>query len=190
MAESRYEKYVVRKPAVWTQHASYDGTQKGKAEVPDKVPVRGSYAGTTKPIGDTGGLVLWGSQVKEGAKGLIEYGIITGDCAVGDGAPGMFSPRKSYGEGFYFLIVGTNPDDLSDLGGEAELWLGEGKDLRKVEINTPTCIFNPPGEARFPLIWKNVKRPIIMFIFVPGSDKPQRPMEPADLEGRPMWKPE
>ena len=188
MAESRYEKYVVRKPAVWTQHASYDGAREGKAEVPDKVTSRGSYADTNKPIGDTGGMVLWGPQVKEDANVLIEYGIVTGDCTVGDGAPGMFSPRKSYGKGFYFMMVGTNPDDLSDLGGEAEFWLGEDEELEKVVINTPACVFVPPGLARFPLTWKNVRRPIITAVFVPKLD--DRGIVPVSLEGRPMWKPE
>jgi len=187
MTTSRYEKYIVRKPAVWTTQPTFGA--KGKAEVPaGKIPVRGSYASSTSPLPETGALIMWSPILKEGTKQLIEYGIITGDCTVGDSAPGNFEPRKSYGEGIYFLIMGTNPEDLSDLGGEAELWLGEGEELEKVVIDTPSCVYCPPGLARFPLTWKNVKRPILMAVFSPRISDDE-PIEPVSLEGRPMYKP-
>jgi hypothetical protein len=132
---------------------------------------------------------MWSPKLIKGAHQVIEYGIITGDVAVGDGSPNTFKPIKSYNDGgVFFLLLGTNPKDLSDLGAEAEFWLGEGEALEKVVITTPSCVYVPPGTGRFPLIWKNVKRPCIFVVFVPSFTESSR-SEPASLEGRPMYRP-
>jgi hypothetical protein len=172
MAKSRYEKYIVRKPGIFTKDQNI--------EVPEKIPVRAP---------DTGPLIMWSPKLIKDACQVIEYGIISGDVTVGDGSPGTFKPLKSYGDGIFFLLLGTNPEDLSDLGAEAEFWLGEGEELEKVVINTPSCVYCPPGVGRFPLTWKNVKRPCIFVVLVPSVTESSR-AEPASVEGRPMYRPE
>jgi hypothetical protein len=179
MVESRYEKYIVRKPAVFTKQkaAQY---QDMKMEVPEVTPAK---------TPDTGPLILWAPQLIEGAHQIIEYGIITGDLTVGDGSPGTFSPMKTFNDdGIFFLLLGTNPKDLNDLGAEAEFYLGEGETLEKVLITTPSCVYVPPGTARWPMVWRNVKRPVIFVVFVPKFTESSR-TEPVSPEGRPMYKP-
>ncbi|MGD9118620.1 MAG: hypothetical protein PVJ08_07825, partial [Dehalococcoidia bacterium] len=60
---------------------------------------------------------------------------------------------------FYFL--GTNPEDPSDLGAEVEFWLGDGEETEKMVINSPSALYVPPEVPRFPIRWKNLKRPCI-----------------------------
>jgi hypothetical protein len=177
MAKSRYEKNIVRKAGVFQKSASgkYHDI---KVVQPEKTPVK-------KP--DTGPLLMWHPQMVPGTKQLIEYGIISGDVSVGDGGPTTFSPLKTYPDGIFFLMLGTNPDDLNDLGAEAEFWLGEGETLEKIVINTPTCVYVPPGTGRFPLIWKNVRRPCMFVVFVADFTIGEGPI-PVDTTGRPMYK--
>jgi hypothetical protein len=178
MAESIHEKNIIRKAGIFQKPES------GKYEdfrvvQPDTIPVK-------KP--DTGPLIMCHPQLIEGTHEVIEYGIISGDVSVGDGGPDTFQPLKTSPDGIYFLLLGTNPDDLSDLGAEAEFWLGEGETLEKIVITTPTCVYVPPGTARFPLIWKNVRRPCIFVVFVADFRVGGGP-QPVNLEGRPMYKP-
>lgn len=56
----------------------------------------------------------------------------------------------------YLGFLGTNPDDVFDLGGEIELWLGGEK-----HIITETCtIFVPAGLPHAPIYFRRVDRPI------------------------------
>ncbi len=179
MAKSRYEKNIVRKAAVFARQKAGEYKEM-KLEVPEVIPVKSP---------DTGPLIMWSPNLIKGARQVIEYGIITGDVTAGDGSPGTFRPMKSYDDGgVFFLLLGTNPKDLSDLGAEAEFWMGEGETLEKVVITTPSCIYVPPGTGRWPMKWKNVKRPVIFVVFVPDFNENSR-SEPASSEGRPMYKP-
>ena len=180
MEKSRYEKYITRKAGVFAKQQKGKRYQEMKLEVPDVIPVKSP---------DTGPLILWSPMLIKDAKQVIEYGIITGDTMVGDGSPGTFAPMKSYGDsGVFFLLLGTNPKDLSDLGAEAEFWMGEDETLEKIVITTPSCIFCPPGTGRWPMRWKNVKRPVIFVVFVPDFNENSK-AEPVSPKGRPMYKP-
>jgi hypothetical protein len=157
------------------------------AEYKDMELIQPEVTPVKKP--DTGPLILWSPKLIPDTCQVIEYGIISGDVAVGNGGPTTFKPQKTYNEGgIYFLFLGTNPDNLDDLGAEAEFWLGEDETLEKVVINTPSCVYIPSGTGRFPLIWKNVKRPCIFVVFVPNFTADSR-AEPVSLEGRPMPRP-
>jgi hypothetical protein len=170
MAESRYAKYVIRKPAVIGEG--------GRLEIPDKLDVAGQV--------DTGPLVWVGKKIIPESPVGLESGIISGDFTVGTGTGGGLAPHKHDDFDEMFLFMGTNPQDPSDLGAEAEFWLGEGEELEKIEINTSTCVFVPAGLAHFPLTWKNVKRPCV-FVVVSCSpfDPSTQRQEAASLEGRP-----
>jgi len=61
-----------------------------------------------------------------------------------------------------FMLVGTDPNNPDDLGGELELWIGEGKDAEKYTITESTLIFIPKGLVHMPLYFRRVDRPIMM----------------------------
>ena len=154
MPSSRYDKYVVRKPAIVT--SDY------RDEIPetDEIPI-------TSPV-DTGPRVVFSpDRVPEG-NSIIEYGIISGDVTIGDGF--ITEPHKhDYEE--IFLFLGTNPKNTADLGAEVEFWLGEGSERDKVIITTSSSIYVPPGVAHFPQIWRNVVRPVMTIVVMPDSRK-------------------
>jgi uncharacterized RmlC-like cupin family protein len=154
MKESKYEKYVVRKPAIVKSDYS--------DEVPETydIPLRSSV--------DTGPLVIFSKNFVEESNSIVEYGIISGDLTIGAGeAP---APHKhDYEE--IFLFLGTDPKNVRDLGAEVEFWVGEGEDQEKIVFNTSSSIYIPPGVSHFPQIWRNVKRPAMTVVIMPSSGK-------------------
>jgi len=56
-------------------------------------------------------------------------------------------------------FVGTNPDDLLDLGAEAEIWM----DDEKYVLNNSFLVYVPSGLRHCPLIVRNIKRPVFHF---------------------------
>ncbi len=171
MPESRYSKYVIRKPAVIGQG--------GHLEIPDRYDLEGKV--------DTGPLVWVGKEIIPEAITGLESGIISGDFTVGTGTGGGLEPHKHDDFDEMFLFMGTNPDDIEDLGADVEFWLGEGDELEKIEINTSACVFVPAGLAHFPLTWKNVKRPCV-FVVVSCSpfDPSTQRQDPVSRNGRPQ----
>ena len=154
MAKSKYEKYVVRKPAI----VKKDYTD----EVPetDKIPNVSSV--------DTGPRVIFSKRFVKEANTIVEYGIITGDTTIGDINKNVTEPHKhDYEE--IFLFLETDPKDTTDLGAEVEFWIGEGENSEKVVFNTSSSIYIPPGVAHFPQVWKNVKRPVMTVVIMPTS---------------------
>lgn len=169
MTASKYEKYVVRKPAVFGT-----GFQQ---EVPDKIDMKGRV--------DTGPIIWVSQKLVDGSSVGVESGVISGDIIVGGGGEGKLGPH--YHEDFdeLFLFLGTNFEDIHDLGAEAEFWLGEGNDLEKVEINTSACVYVPAKLAHFPIVWKNVKRPCMFFVVVCTAFDPVNYKQiPVSTEGR------
>lgn len=156
MPESKYEKYVVRKPAIVT--ADY------KDEVPetDKIPVRSDV--------DTGPRVIISHQFVNETSTMVEYGLISGDTVIGDSDKNVTEPHKhDYEE--IFLFLGTNPQDTTDLGAEIEFWIGEGDEAEKIVFTTSSSIYIPAGVAHFPQIWKNVKRPVMTVVIMPNTNE-------------------
>ena len=154
MAVSKYEKYVVRKPAVVT--ADY------RDEVPesDKIPSRSAV--------DTGPRVIFSHRFVKESDTMVEYGIISGDTTIGDMDKNVTEPHKhNYAE--IFLFLGTDPKDTTDLGAEVEFWVGEGDAAEKIVFNTSSSVYIPPNVAHFPQIWKNVKRPVMTVVIMPAA---------------------
>jgi len=176
LAKSRYEHLVCRKPNMM---------RAGNKEVAIDKMVSG------KPMVDTGAFVLCSRDLFKDCNIGFEYGIISGNQIVGtDTVPaakgGGLGPHKDIGHDHLFCFLGTNPDEPGDLGGEVEFWLGEGKDIDKVVVNTPSSVYVPEGLAMFPMIWRKVKRPIIMCVVAStGIDKSTEVQIPVSMEGRP-----
>jgi hypothetical protein len=176
MKKSRYERLVVRKPNMMT---------KGNKEIPIDKWV------SMRPGIDTGTYVLCSRQLIPDSNIGFEYGIISGNQIIGtDPVPvtrgGGLGPHKDIGHDHLFCFLGTNPDDLSDLGGEIEFWLGEGDKIDTVTVDTPSIIYVPEGMGMFPMIWRNVKRPIVFCVIASaGIDKPTEIQLPVSMEGRP-----
>lgn len=171
MESSRYEQYIIRKPGIRGKN--------NEVIIPDKLDVQG------KP--DTGPIIWWSSDQVKGTKILLESGIISGDCIVGTGQKGSFRPHKTtnFG-GEFFMFLGTNPEDPMDLGAEAEFYLGEGPTLEKVVITRSTTVFVPPGVGHFPIVWKNVRRPVQFVVVIPDGWDENAVTVPVSMEGRPV----
>ena len=66
-------------------------------------------------------------------------------------------------------FIGTNPDDTSDLGATAELWIGDEKYI----MTKSFLAFLPKGLVHCPLTVTNVKRPILHFDIQITKGKPE-----------------
>lgn len=98
-----------------------------------------------------GAKVIFSSDLIANAKTKIEYIYVTSDVTVGTGKD--FPPHKhDYEE--IFLFLSTDPKDTATLGAEVEFWMGQGNDLEKVVLTTPSAVYVAPGVVHFPQIWK------------------------------------
>ena len=150
MPASKYEKYVVRKPAI----IKADYTE----EVPkaEKIPLRNEV--------DTGPMIIFSKDFVNEANSIIEYGIVSGDMTIGDGS--FVNPHQhDYEE--IFLFLGTDPKDPRDLGAEVEFWIGG----EKIVFTTSSSIYVPPGTVHFPQTWRNVRRPVMTVVVMPSTVK-------------------
>jgi hypothetical protein len=84
-----------------------------------------------------------------------------------------------------YLLLGTDPSEPEDLGGECEVWLGLGKYAEKHVITKSSSIVIPPGLGHHPMIFRNIRRPIILVVIFEGRDFTQFP---ASLP--PAWNPD
>jgi len=152
---SRYEKYIIRKPAVLDGIAA-DGTVKFK--VPEgTIPVQDET--TTGPR-----LIFSGDFVKE-ASTKVEYGFVMQDTTLLSRTGDFGAHKHDYAE--IFLFVGNDPHDTAYLGAECEFWLDEGSRLEKIKFDTSCSVYVPPNITHFPLFFRNVKSPIMMGVVVP-----------------------
>ena len=144
MTTSKYEKYIVRKPEL----PAHAGPNEG-------IRSRGWV--------NSGSFVLCDKKLFKEADTIIEYGMIKGERPPkSDTFSGPGSHKHDYDE--LFAFIGTNPDDVYDLGAECEFWLGEGEEREKVVITTTSSLYIPAGLAHLPQRWSKVTRPVIYLI--------------------------
>jgi len=161
--QSRYEKLIVRKPPP-PPHELEPSTAAGEEFIP------------------TGVRVLCDKELFPETRSIVEYNIIDRDTSLGN-RPGGPQPHKhEYSE--LLVYLGTNPDDPDELGGEIELWLGEGEELEKVTLTSSSSILIPPGLTHLPLFYRNVYRPIIHVLVM--FDSTNYDLIPVSREGRPF----
>jgi hypothetical protein len=58
------------------------------------------------------------------------------------------------------LLIGSNPKNLRDLGGEVEWYMGEGDSQEKFILTSTAMIYVPAGLVHAPLKYNRVDRPI------------------------------
>ncbi len=59
------------------------------------------------------------------------------------------------------LFVGSDPHNLSDLGGVAEFGMGDGDEAETITLTSTSAIYVPAGLPHGPLVFKQVDRPIL-----------------------------
>jgi len=137
MIGSRYEKYVVNRPAPPDLNIKW-----GRPELGIIVP--NFFLSPAGPIKES--------------NAMVEFAWIVEDCVFG---VTQEKPPHKHDCDEVFLFIGINPKDTDDLGAEVEFWLGEGEETEKIRINTSALVFVPKGLLHLPLFFKNVKRPLL-----------------------------
>jgi hypothetical protein len=60
------------------------------------------------------------------------------------------------------IFIGTDLNDLNNLGGTAEIYLGKKSEMERYVIDSPTAVIIPGGLAHNPLTITNVDRPFLL----------------------------
>lgn len=158
MKESKFEKYVTRRPAV-VLGPGKDGIVRFEVPKTDKIPMINKI--------NTGPRLIFSNDFVKESSTKIEYGFIMGDTT-------LLTPDKDKDYGAHkheypeiFLFWGNDPNDTQYLGCEGEFWMGEGSDLEKIKFDKSCSIYVPAGVGHFPLFFHNVKSPVMMGVVVP-----------------------
>jgi hypothetical protein len=149
VAESKYEKLIVREPT----------RSKHKIAVKSWATVENSR--TAPPY-----MFLENGVPIAGVNHMVEYLWIWKDTAMG--ATKEKPPHKHSCQEM-FMFLSTNKDDPNDLGADIEFWIGEGKEADKLSFSTTSLICMPPNLAHMPIIYKNVKKPLLLVIVSPEA---------------------
>jgi len=149
MAESKYEKYIVRQPSRSRHNISVAAwaTVENSRTAPPYI-----FLEAGKPIA--------------GVDHMVEYLWVWKDTAMGATRE---KPPHKHNLQEIFMFLSTNKDDPNDLGADIEFWIGEGKEADKLSFSTTSLICMPPNIAHMPIIYKNVKKPILLVIFCPDA---------------------
>jgi hypothetical protein len=140
MANSKYEKYVVRK----------------------LIPPDPKVAWSRKDLGWMAPYHFMSTNgpVKE-ANTMAEFMWVTKDCAFGVTTD---RPPHKHDCDEIFIFQGTNPENVMELGSDCEFWMGEGADTEKITFNTTTLIYVPKGLVHLPVFYRNFKKPSLLMV--------------------------
>lgn len=149
MAESRYERYILREPTRSNHPVSLSAwsTVENSRTAPPYV-----FLESGKPL--------------EGVNHMVEYMWIWKDNAMG--ATTEKPPHKQDCDEI-FLFLGTNKNDPNDLGADVEFWLGEGAEADKLIFNTSSLVFVPANLVHMPIIYRNVTKPLLLMVIAPNA---------------------
>lgn len=136
MATSKYSKYVITQPKFITEMAHHDFTKVSGFTFPDEVYLDRDILKEARQWLD----IIWIWEVPN---------------------PPELPGAHSHPFDEIVLLVGSNPKNLRDLGGEVEWWMGEGKDAEKFVLTSTTTIYVPKRLVHGPLIFKRVEKPIL-----------------------------
>jgi hypothetical protein len=147
--ESIYEKYIVRQPSR-SHH---------KIAVSSWATVENSR--TAPPY-----IFLEAGQPIAGVDHMVEFLWVWKDTAM---SATREKPPHKHNCQEMFLFLSTNKDDPNDLGADIEFWIGEGKEADKLNFSTSSFICVPPNLAHMPIIYRNVKKPLLLVIVSPEA---------------------
>lgn len=159
MAESRYEKYVMRQPLPQDLSVNW-----GRPDLGVIVPF--FFLRPDGPLQET--------------NTLLEYVWITEDCAFGVTGD---RPPHTHNCDELFLFIGSNPKDPDDLGAEVEFWLGKGETAEQVKLTTSSVIYVPRGMLHLPFFCKNVKKPLLHMVIGLNIGEALEDTHPYPLRG-------
>jgi quercetin dioxygenase-like cupin family protein len=136
----------------------------------------GGVKGRQSPV-----MTYMSNQLVPGCNIYIELGWIYG---LPEPNPHIFEHSHDYEE--IVLHIGGNPDNLEDLGGEIEYYVG-GQPLT---FDKTTAIYVPRGVKHGPVIWKKFRKPHIemSIILGPGSIDEAWASSASKPEGLPQKK--
>lgn len=132
MGSQAFEKYIIRSPRF------------------EDLPFGGMLAGNQKRGGKTSDRIFSGSNHIPGAKMHIDAGWI---FEIPTPNPYIDTHWHDVDELLFF--IGTDPDDIDNLHGEAEVWL----DGEYYTITTTCSIYIPAGVKHCPIKYNRVDRP-------------------------------
>jgi hypothetical protein len=136
MSNQKYSKYVITQPKFVTEMENHDFTNVSGFTFPDEVYIDKDILKEAKQWLD----ILWVWEKTN---------------------PRELPAAHSHPFNEIVLLIGSNPKNLRDLGGEVEWWMGEGKDAEKYLLTSTTLIYVPKGLVHAPLIYNRVDRPIM-----------------------------
>ena len=102
-----------------------------------------------------------------GAKLSFRMSTITSDFV-------MESKPHSHDYDAFMCFIGGNVMDYSEFDAEVELCLGD--ELEKQIIKETSVVYVPAGLSHCPLIYRNVKKPIIFLHIFPESEYDRKPI--------------
>jgi hypothetical protein len=62
------------------------------------------------------------------------------------------------------MLIGSNPHDLRDLGGEVSWGMGEGEEAESFTLTHTAAIYVPAGLPHGPLVYARVDRPMLNIV--------------------------
>jgi hypothetical protein len=136
MTNKKYSKYVITQPKFVTELAYHDLTKISGFTFPDEVYLDKDILKEANQWLDV--IWIWDRTIPEEMPGLHSHPF---DEIV--------------------LLIGSNPKNLRDLGGEVKWGMGAGKDAERYILTSTTLIYVPKGLMHGPLIYQRVDRPIL-----------------------------
>ena len=136
MDQGKYGRYIIEEPKLVTDLANHDFSVASGFTYPDEVYIDKELC----PQADSWLDIVW-----------------IWDKTIPAELPGLHV--HPFAE--IVLLIGSNPKDLRDLGGEVEWGMGEGEDAERFTLTSTTAIYAPPGLPHGPLIFNRVDRPIL-----------------------------
>jgi len=140
VADSKYNKYVLRRPWGAPSAANTDPDQPVYVGINQETPAPG-----------------WDEPFTQVLRPVYKPSL-------------MIPKPHAHNCAEYLYFIGGNPMDLSDFGAEIEFTIGEGDDAETFVIDSTTWVYIPKYLPHCPLNFKRVDRPVMFghIMFAPG----------------------
>ena len=136
MAESKYGKYVISEPKLINELAHHDFTDVSGITFPDEVYLDKEILGEAKQWLD----IMWIWEIPN---------------------PPDLLGAHSHPFDELVLLIGSNPRDTRDFGGEIEWFMGGGAEAERFVIDRTSLIYVPKGLVHGPMSFLRVDKPIL-----------------------------